>query len=125
MARSPEGSLRGGPVPTQNGKEAQPTPGPWRIFQTKGKPPFFVIGIGREDGLGITDGNVGLGIWGADSPEALANARLIAAAPDLAAALKELMDTLRVHAPGTTLNNHQFDTLGIRCNNALAKAGFQ
>ncbi len=68
------------------------TPGPWRIFQTTGAPPFYIIGIGRETGEGITDGNTGLGVWGADSPEARANARLIAAAPDLLAALKEVTD---------------------------------
>jgi hypothetical protein len=50
------------------------------------------------------------------------NARLIAAAPELYEALAELMDTLRREAPGTSLNNHRFDALGLKANNALAKA---
>ncbi len=70
------------------------TPGPWRIFQTTGEPPFYIIGIGRETGEGITDANTGLGIWDADSPEALANARLIAAAPELLAEMKRYLPLL-------------------------------
>lgn len=49
--------------------------------------------------------------------------RLIAAAPDLLEALTELMAMLRKEAPGTMLNNHRFVALGIKCNNAIAKAG--
>lgn len=50
-------------------------------------------------------------------------AKMIAAAPDLAEALKELLDALRIHAPGTDMNNHKFDALGIKCHDALTKAG--
>ncbi len=56
------------------------------------------------------------------TPETEANARLIAAAPDLLAALKAVVDVLRKEAPGTPLNHHQYDAIGIQANNAIAKA---
>lgn len=103
---------------------AKHTPGPWRIFQTKGKPRFYVIGIGREDGRGITDGNVGLGVWDADSPEALANGRLIAAAPDLLSALRDLLDAFDI-CPDD-LPGHEYEAIvedaRQRARAAIAKA---
>jgi len=63
------------------------TPGPWKVFWAKGHQHMF-IGIGTEDGEGITS------IWRSNSEEAAANARLIAAAPELLAALQ---DCLREH----------------------------
>jgi hypothetical protein len=57
-----------------------------------------------------------------ETPRLDANARLIAAAPELYEALAELVETLRREAPGTALNNHRFDALGIKANNALSKA---
>jgi hypothetical protein len=60
------------------------TPGPWRVFLTKdGR---RVIGIGELTGEGIAD--CGFGVWRGGSAEAIANAYLIAAAPELLAALK-------------------------------------
>ncbi|CCM77087.1 hypothetical protein [Rhizobium mesoamericanum] len=43
-------------------------------------------------------------------------------AQDLYEALKELLDMLRNEAPGTRLNNHRFDALGIKAHTALRKA---
>jgi hypothetical protein len=63
------------------------TPGPWRAFKTRDG--LKVIGIGELTGDGIADG--GFGLW-RDGPEALANAHLIAAAPELHAALIEVVD---------------------------------
>ena len=57
------------------------TPGPWKVFTTKDG--TKVIGIGELNGAGIAD--CGFGIWRGNSKEALANARLIAAAPETAA----------------------------------------
>jgi hypothetical protein len=100
-------------------EEVKHTPGPWKVYMaTTG---FHVIGIGKaSDGQGITDG--GFGVWGGGDAESLANARLLAAAPDLLEALSELVEVLRKEAPGTALNNHRFDALGIKANDAIRKA---
>lgn len=50
------------------------------------------------------------------------NAHLIASAPELYEALDEVMALLRKEAPGTPLNNHRFDALGMKAHAALAKA---
>lgn len=50
------------------------------------------------------------------------HAKLISAAPDLLRALEDILEALRIHAPGTALNNHQFDVLGIAAYAAIAKA---
>jgi len=66
------------------------TPGPWRVFTSpRGTK---IIGIGTLDGDGITD--CGFGVWRGGSDEAMANARLIAAAPDLLAACTEFLPIL-------------------------------
>jgi hypothetical protein len=67
---------------------AKHTPGPWRIFTTMDG--TKLIGIGDSNGEGIID--AGFGVWREGDPEAIANARLIAAAPDLVDALEELLD---------------------------------
>ncbi len=54
--------------------------------------------------------------------EARSRAILNAAAPALLAALEEVMEALRVNAPGTPLNNHRFDSVGIKAYAAIAKA---
>lgn len=53
------------------------TPGPWRVFMTPDG--NRVAGIGEAGGEGVAD--AGFGLW-RDGPEAEANARLIAAAPE-------------------------------------------
>jgi hypothetical protein len=56
------------------------TPGPWRVFTTThGK----VIGMGERTGEGIAD--CGFGVWRGGDAEAVANAHLMAAAPELLA----------------------------------------
>lgn len=49
-------------------------------------------------------------------------ARAVNCHDDLLAALKAVVEALRIHAPGTKLNNHQFDALGIDAYAAIAKA---
>ncbi len=61
------------------------TPGPWKVFWAEGKRHMF-IGIGAMDGEGVTDPHFNL--WGGTEEQAAANARLIAAAPDLLAACR-------------------------------------
>ena len=68
------------------------TPGPWKVFWAEdaqgNKRANLFIGIGAATGEGIADS--GFGVWGGGSEEAAANARLIAAAPDLLSALEEI-----------------------------------
>lgn len=67
------------------------TPGPWKVFET---PTGKVVGIGRQsDGYAVAD--AGFGVWGEQSDEASANARLIAAAPDLLEACKRAEQFIR------------------------------
>ena len=59
--------------------ETKHTPGPWKVFYTTTGQ--TILGIGEADGAeGITDAQFGL--W-RDGAEREANARLIAAAPEL------------------------------------------
>lgn len=62
------------------------TPGPWKVFLVKDGPnKGQLLGVGQETGEGVADAYGGL--WGSGG-EKLANARLIAAAPDLLDAAK-------------------------------------
>ena len=72
------------------------TPGPWKVF--KARDGHNIIGIGDINGEGITD--CGFGVWRGDSIEALANATLIAAAPDLLEALKNLAEQIQQVSDG-------------------------
>lgn len=57
------------------------TPGPWKVFTVQDGPnKGQLLGVGQQTGEGVTDAYGGL--WGY-GPEQMANARLIAAAPDL------------------------------------------
>lgn len=63
------------------------TPGPWKIYRTtNGR---AILGIGDKDAGGITDAEFGFWRSGAEYE---ANARLIAAAPELLEALKAVRD---------------------------------
>lgn len=80
------------------------TPGPWKVFYTRdGR---IILGVGDKDGCGITDqGDVSTndqGLWRSGT-EQKANARLIAAAPDLLAALIGMLpETERDAVNGTS-----------------------
>jgi hypothetical protein len=65
------------------------TPGPWKA-DDKGKAVFIPLRAHHCEQLGI---QVGFVSW-EDDKESLANARLIAAAPEMLAALQDLCDTL-------------------------------
>lgn len=67
--------------------EAKHTPGPWAVFQANGAAPIYVQASPRKerrfDVALLADG---------DNPTLLANARLIAAVPDLYEALRAIED---------------------------------
>lgn len=87
------------------------TPGPWIIEADKHG--ILVL----ADGAGLS---ISVTIPGRrPSDEDRANAALIAAAPDLLAALQELLAEVK-KIPA--MNGRDFNGLGIRVNNAIAKA---
>ena len=70
----------------------KPSPGPWKVFLVESGPnKGQLLGVGEMNGNGVTDAYGGL--WG-DGGEKLANAYLIAAAPELLAASKKLMASI-------------------------------
>lgn len=77
------------------------TPGPWWVDADPGE------GVEVHDGFGRT-----ASVWG-EEDTATANARLIAAAPDLLAALRRLVDYCDNHS--------DYDSIGAACA-AIAKA---
>lgn len=97
-------------------EEAKHTPGPWVWVRRPSGYCEALAGNGEE--VFRADEYAGAA-WIAISD---ADARLIAAAPELLEVLVELMDVLRKEAPGATLNNHRFDGLGIKAYDAIAKA---
>ena len=85
------------------------TPGPWVVEVAQGKYPYVVAdqGKGWDNPLVCSlyedvtpEDSVTIGAWLQANPNAAPNARLIAAAPDLLAALKTLLDAASVgHYP--------------------------
>lgn len=73
---------------------AKHTPGPWAITRSDASGrPYQIRSLGAKDGPGaIVDVTRWAFLNMPSSPEAEANARLIAAAPDMLAALKALAD---------------------------------
>ena len=76
---------------------ADHTPAPWRVALCNGRPIgiFAPEDVGKPGAVGNIVRNNGIGLPG--SPTALANAYLIAAAPDLLAALRSIN---KVASPG-------------------------
>lgn len=93
------------------------TPGPWQI-EGRYHGPLGSIYLSTMHPMPIFELQPIVG----DRDEHLANARLIAAAPELLDALKEIIEVLRKEAAGTVLNNQSLDSIGIKANNAIAKA---
>jgi hypothetical protein len=92
------------------------TPGPWEWFTTSDVSRPHVKFLKAASGQGFAH-TVGL-----HEPVDTANANLIAAAPDLLAALKAIVAVLQKEAPGTALNHYQYDAIGIQAHAAIAKA---
>jgi hypothetical protein len=105
-------SLRSDAVPATAGKnELTHAPGPWTVIECAGLHEWMV-----ESTEWVVAEMCG------ERERALANAHLIAAAPDLLAALKAIVEVLRVEAQGTPLNNRKYDHIGIQAHAAIAKA---
>jgi hypothetical protein len=100
-------SLRELGVPTH-------TPGPWRAVKTHSGI-IDILDPRSRDVVTVYGGGV-------ESTSKEANARLIAAAPDLLEALKDILRMLRTAPPGTNLNDRRFIDYGIAANRAIAKA---
>ncbi len=99
---------------------AKHTPGPWYANSVR------VIGDAKGCDIGAANGaNVALVHYDpldAEPPEVKANARLIAAAPDMLAALKEASDGLRYWQPQTTRGVSECNRITTMVHAAIAKA---
>jgi len=96
------------------------TPGPWRISTLDAR----TVGPERDltaHGTTVTQLQAVARVT-ERGIESDANARLIAAAPELLAALKAIVAVLQKEAPGTRLNHHSYDTIGAQAHAAIAKA---
>jgi hypothetical protein len=62
------------------------------------------------------------GSWLITPKEIAAIVAVLEQRDELLAALKAVVAVLQKEAPGTPLNNHHFDALGIQAHNAIAKA---
>jgi hypothetical protein len=98
------------------------TPGPWSVNEfTDGS---FVI----DPRFGLNGGHNVVGVGAITGPHAHANARLIAAAPDLLALLKECADDLEAEIQARASGElprriaRDMDTV-VRARAAIAKAG--
>ena len=87
----------------------QHTPGPWKCSQYLGHPAWSVHMDAGDRGRGST---IVDGVAGIDLEQRLANARLIAAAPDLLEALQHLM----------VAHGEQLDYAFQQAQDAIAKA---
>jgi hypothetical protein len=97
------------------------TPGPWQAHSDQ--PGYELTIVGNIDGpLEDFQLNYTTVCDVADTDDADANLRLIAAAPELLDALREVVAMLQREAPGTPLNNMRFDPLAVKCLRAIDKA---
>jgi hypothetical protein len=96
----------------------QHTPGPWKVGQHLGSLSSFCVHMDAGDkgrGSEIVEAVCGL-----DTDQRLANARLIAAAPDLLEALQEMVSIVAIHQDAT---NTKFAWAEMEvANAAIAKA---
>lgn len=93
---------------------AKHSPGPWSVYTSPDG--SKLVGIGDSNAEGVAD--CGFGIWRGGDAEAIANARLIAAAPDLLEALKEARTQLEQYEAVETGE----DYCDLQINAAISKA---
>lgn len=109
--------------PRDEKSDERHTPGPWLQSHRETGPDVYNTQVYTADGEVIAT----LHWYPREHADGIstyreANARLIAGAPELLDALTDILEALRIHAPGTALNNRQFTDLGIKAYAALAKA---
>lgn len=98
------------PLPSSD-RASQPTPGPWRVRSGK----WVVAKRGEHEGEIL----IAPTYWMENVPEeAAANARLIAAAPDLLEALKDVLRIAKAASIGVTGNAKRIE----RADAAIARA---
>lgn len=100
------------------------TPGPWHLIDRDGLFPSVLIGqfgIPYSDGSGNYDrcGQIAVNGAAPGGPMELhiANARLIAAAPDMAEALRSILEEAEIR------DGHVYANIAALAGRALAKAG--
>ncbi len=94
------------------------TPGPWRVIPADKAQSQWIVG--DRDGGSIADCEPP-GPWISEET-ADANTRLIAAAPDLLAALIAILEVVKDAKDAPELQGPKHKLLGIQVNNAIAKA---
>lgn len=108
--------------PTIEARRAEWTPGPWRaaalLTGSLDDPPSSYL-IERTNGLHIAEVPAGFSANRNERGTHRANARLIAASPDLLAALIALRDAVKASGK---LNGREYVDLGIQVTAAIAKA---
>ena len=94
------------------------TPGPWEVRKHSYGTVRDAEGIFRVgEKTPLIDG-----VWGRNLSEADANARLIAAAPELLAALQELREQLRQHVKLDVKKHYSLMVADAAAGTAIAKA---
>lgn len=96
-------------------KQTQHTPGPWRVDQNN-------YSVSSSAGRFVAFAATTTQSVGIISPEMKANARLIAAAPDLLAAAEAMLDRLETNNGGLALDPVQQRGWAERFRTAIAKA---
>ena len=98
--------------------EVKHTPGPWKVTA---HPPYNKVIASHGQGRQPVYFDVALCHLETDRAEA--NARLIAAAPDLLEACKAMLSAIKDSlASGVSINNHKYDAVGQQVLAAIKKA---
>lgn len=97
--------------------ETKHTPGPWEVFTGAGIPHPGIEGSGISIVVFGAKGERDMGVLGRTPKQAIANARLIAAAPELLDALTAIIEIGK-----RDLTNPKYDSYFDTARDAIAKA---
>ena len=95
-------------------RQQQHTPGPWSAVQFPDEPDWVVIGPNGDERIATVGGN--------QQRDAEANARLIAAAPDLLAALQYGLESADAFSKGKDILDGRMLRFVQKARAAIAKA---